>query len=493
MSASLRLGDLLPANVARGLSPEIARLSIAGMASDSRNVVNGDLFLALPGTRDDGRRHIAAAARAGAIAALAESGDDIANSHEWIPVVAVDAVRTVAGEIADRFFGSPTAQLTLTGVTGTNGKTTVTLLLAQLIELLGSPCAVLGTVGRGFPNALCAGTLTTADVVANHRALAELVAAGARYAAMEVSSHALDQERVAGLRIAVAVFTNLTRDHLDYHGTMASYQAAKARLFTWPGLVARVINIDDAAGRELAQYSGARLWTYSVDDATADVYFSQLRQDALGTHGVLTTPSGCIAVETMLLGRFNAANIAAVVAAALAQGFPVDAIGAALPHLRGAPGRMTQYRRADGALAVVDYAHTPDGLIKALQALKEIASGKLICVFGCGGDRDRGKRPLMAEAADALADTVVLTDDNPRNEDPAQIFRDVLAHPPRGARWHLEHDRRAAIAHALGIAGADDIVLVAGKGHEDYQDSGGVKRPFSDALIVAELIARWRA
>ena len=493
MSAVARLGDLLPSAVARGLTAETARILVRDIACDSRTVTGGELFVALPGTRDDGRRHIADAARNGAVAVLTVATDQVPDVYQWLPVVAVPDVHRVAGEVADRFFAAPSAQLTLTGVTGTNGKTTVALLLAQLIELLGARCAFLGTVGRGFPDALCPVGLTTADVVTNHRALAELVGAGARYAAMEVSSHALHQERVAGLRFAVSVFTNLTRDHLDYHATMADYAAAKTRLFHWPGLVARVVNIDDALGRSLAAMPGAPVFTYSVQDPGADVHYVRLQQDVDGTRGELATPWGGVAVQTSLLGRFNAANLAAVVTAAGAQGFVLDEIGAVLPRLRAAPGRMQRHARDDGALFIVDYAHTPDGLTKALEALRAICTGELWCVFGCGGERDRGKRPLMAAVADAGADHVVLTDDNPRNEDPARIFADVLAHKPRRAHWQMRHDRRAAIAATFHGARKDDVVLIAGKGHEDYQDSGGVRRPFSDAAVVTELIAGWPA
>ena len=497
MNAALRHGDLLPSQWSRRLPAEVARLLVQGLACDSREVMPGDVFVALPGVQGNGKRFVADAARRGAVAALVQADDAAAASHEWIPLIEIgadaDAVRAAAGFVADQFYSAPSAQLTLTGVTGTNGKTTVALLLAQLIEQNGSRCAVLGTLGRGFPDALCPGPLTTADVVANHRTLAQLVDEGARYAAMEVSSHALDQARVAGLRFAVAVFTNLTRDHLDYHGTMAAYLAAKVRLLEWPGLVARVINIADPAGCELAEVRGAPVLSYGVDEASADVYFTQLRQDTQGTHGALTTPYGRITVDSTLLGRFNASNLAAVVAAALAQGFSLAGIEAALPRLRGAPGRMARHVRADGALFIVDYAHTPDGLAKALAALREICTGALWCVFGCGGDRDRGKRPLMAAVVDAAADHVVLTDDNPRHEDPQQIFSDVLAVATRRAHWHTEHDRQMAIGHAFAQAQANDVVLIAGKGHEDYQDSGGTRRPFSDAAVVDELLARWAA
>ena len=498
MSApAIDMARLLPHDLAAMLPAELRALRATGVAIDSRRVRPGDVFVALRGQRDDGERFIADAAARGACLALVESDAPsvTATPAAGLGRIGVPHLRAVVGALADRLHGMPSAALSLVGVTGTNGKTTVTWLLSQLLQRVGLSCGVMGTLGAGLfspgkAGQVEGGQLTTADVVTNHAQLAALVANGARAAAMEVSSHALDQQRVAGLRFAVAVFTNLSRDHLDYHGDMESYAAAKHRLLAWPGIAARVIDIDDAQGRRWAGEAGARLLTCGVRSSDAMVRFVA-DADAHGVvRGHLSTPMGTIVARTSLIGEFNANNLAAVVAAALALGIAPDAIERALPGLEAAPGRMQRFESADGVCAVVDYAHTPDGLEKALTALRVLVRGRLWCVFGCGGDRDRGKRPLMAAVADRLADHVVLTDDNPRTEDPARIFADALAFGAATAHWQCEHDRARAITAALASASSGDVVLVAGKGHENYQDIGGERRPFDDADIVRASLGR---
>ena len=514
VATSLRLKHLLPPERAAQLPHAFVDLAVSGVALDSRRVQPGDLFIALKGHADDGARYVGAAAARGAVAALVE-GDAVAVVPAEIACMTIPNLRAMVGDIADRCTGMPSAALSLVGVTGTNGKTTITWLLAQLVERVGVPCGLLGTLGSGFAGHIEGGQLTTADVVTNHQTLERMVARGARVAAMEVSSHALDQQRVAGLRFAVAVFTNLTRDHLDYHGSMAAYAQAKQRLLAWPGLVARVINLDDEYGRRWAQCAGPRLLGYSVDaecgpagdGLEADVRFVPSADAAGAVVGHMHTPAGVLQVNTQLIGRFNASNLTAVVAAALALGIELADIERVLPTLTAAPGRMQQFGSVDDVLAVVDYAHTPDGLEKALTALRTLTRGQLWCVFGCGGDRDRGKRPLMAAVADRLADCVVLTDDNPRTEDPEQIFADARSFvdqpssaerlssvdetgAARLARWRAEHDRARAISEAVVAAAPGDVILIAGKGHETYQEIGGVRRDFSDAAVVQAALKR---
>jgi UDP-N-acetylmuramoyl-L-alanyl-D-glutamate--2,6-diaminopimelate ligase len=500
---AIDMARLLPHDIVATLPAGLRALRATGVAIDSRRVLPGEVFVALRGQRDDGERFIADAAARGACLALVESDTPTvadATATGALVRIGVPHLRAVVGELADRLHGMPSAALSLVGVTGTNGKTTVTWLLSQLLQRVGLPCGVMGTLGAGLVGPGLSGSgkvgqveggqLTTADVVTNHAQLAALLASGARAAAMEVSSHALDQQRVAGLRFAVAVFTNLSRDHLDYHGDMESYAAAKHRLLAWPGIAARVIDIDDAQGRRWAGEAGARLLTCGVRSDDAMVRFVA-DADARGiVRGHLVTPAGTIVARTSLIGEFNASNLAAVVAAALALGIAPTAIERALPDLEAAPGRMQRFESADGVSAVVDYAHTPDGLEKALTALRVLARGRLWCVFGCGGDRDRGKRALMAAVADRLADHVVLTDDNPRTEDPARIFADALSFGATTAHWQCEHDRARAIGEALSSASSGDVVLVAGKGHENYQDIGGVQRPFDDADVVRASLRR---
>jgi UDP-N-acetylmuramoyl-L-alanyl-D-glutamate--2,6-diaminopimelate ligase len=477
-----RLAELLPA----AHSAHAADVTVSGIALDSRRVDAGDLFIALPGARDDGRRHAAAAVGRGAAAVLWQAGEPV--PALGVPVIVAEDARSVAGHVASAFFGAPSAAMPVAGVTGTNGKTTVAWLLAGLLTRCGVPAGFLGSVGSSFAGRLSPARLTTDDIVGNQRLLACLREQGARAACMEVSSHALDQGRVAGITFAVAIFTNLTRDHLDYHGTLAAYGAAKRRLFEWPGLRARVINVDDAFGRSLCGVGAGHLTTCSERDGAADVHWRRTGVAADGLTGELATPAGVLQVASPLVGRFNLANLAAAIAGGMALGIDAGALAAAAADVGAPPGRMQAWRR-DGVLALVDYAHTPDGLEKALGAVRELAGGRVICVFGCGGDRDRGKRPLMGAIAERLADRVVLTDDNPRGEPPADIVAGILAGTVRRAAIVVEHDRAAAIRFALATARRGDVVLVAGKGHEDYQERGGVRSAFSDA----EQVAHWAA
>ncbi|MCQ4314033.1 UDP-N-acetylmuramoyl-L-alanyl-D-glutamate--2,6-diaminopimelate ligase [Stutzerimonas sp. VN223-3] len=466
---------------------------IRELTLDSRKVRPGDLFLAVPGLQQDGRLHIADAISRGAAAVAYE----VDGAAEMTAVSAVLVpVRDLAEQlsaIAGRFYGEPSRSLHLAGVTGTNGKTSVTYLIAQALDRLGERCGIIGTLGTGFHGELVLGQHTTPDAIGVQANLANLRKQGARAVAMEVSSHGLDQGRVAALAFDVAVFTNLSRDHLDYHGSMEAYGEAKARLFTVPGLSCRVINLDDAFGRVLAAEKGeSRLITYSLDDASAYLYCTQARLDDDGIHARLITPQGERSLRSPLLGRFNVSNVLAAIGALLGMNYPLDEILSVLPEIEGPVGRMQRLGGGDRPLVVVDYAHTPDALEKVLGALRPHTRGKLLCLFGCGGERDRGKRPLMAEVAERLADRVVVTDDNPRNEDPIQILDEIRAGFSTPENATFAPGRAAAIASCIAASHVDDVVLLAGKGHEDYQEIKGERLPFSDLDQAAIALAAWR-
>lgn len=494
-------------------------LLVEDISLDSRSVREGGLFLACAGRRTHGLSALDDALARGARAVLWEPAPGIpapvAPPAVWM--APVEGLGRRASAIADRFFGEPSRTLTVTGITGTNGKTTVAWLLAQAQQ-----GAYLGTLGAGLPpDRVVAGELTTADAVTVQRQLAAARAAGAECVAMEVSSHALDQERIAAVRVRVAVFTNLTRDHLDYHGTMDAYGAAKARLFDLPTVTARVVNVDDEFGAELALHHAGRgaLWLtcrtaagrasaarcLARDPHAVLLEGGALERSARGLGFVLGFGGDTAAVtgleaagpaprlEASLIGDFNADNMLAALGALLALGTPLSAALAALARVTAPPGRMEAVHAAGRPLALIDYAHTPDALAKALQAARAHCAGRLIVVFGCGGDRDRGKRPQMAAVAASLADEVVITDDNPRTEAPADIAADIAAGLPAGTPSRIVHDRAAAIRGTLAAAGADDAVLIAGKGHEDYQIVGIERRPFSDRAEARAALAAGRA
>lgn len=454
-------------------------------------------FVALRGSRLHGLAHAQAAADAGAAAVLFDP--DGADGHPLpptVPVIAVPQLRQRLGSIALRLFGDPQAHLCVIGVTGTNGKTSTVQLIAQALSLSGMRCATLGTLGAGIWPALEAGERTTPDAIGIARAFAAFVAGGARCVAMEVSSHALEQDRVAALPFRVAVFTNLTRDHLDYHGSMAAYAAAKQKLFRWPGLRAIVSNRDDSFGAELLSLGGApRRIGYSVAQPPQG-------EQQLGALEVLATHEGLrfvlseggrrLTCQTRMLGLFNASNLLAVAGTLRALGLPLGQIAALLAQLSPVPGRMQRVSAAAEPLVVVDYAHTPDALAQALRSVRAHTTGRLHCVFGCGGDRDRGKRPQMGAIAAELAEQLTITDDNPRSEDGAAIAAEIAAGMPAG-RAVIVRDRALAIAGAVAAAAAADAVLIAGKGHEPYQEIGGRRLPFDDAAVARTALDARRA
>jgi len=473
------------------LPAPLAALAVRGLALDSRAVHPGDLFFALQGARHDGRDFIARAAAAGAVAVLVDAATPVVGAP--IPIIALAELGARLSAIAGRFHGDPSHALAVTGVTGTNGKTTCSLLLAQLFDALAGPAGVIGTLGAGLVRGDLQPTgLTTPDALATQRLLAELRAAGAHRVVMEVSSHSLEQHRVAAVRFHTALFTNLSRDHLDFHPDMAAYRDAKARLFRQPGLEVAVVNLDDPAGRDIAARTTAgHCCGYSIHgDAALRVLRAEFGPEAIRAR--IATPWGEGELASPLPGIFNLANLLAVIGAACAQGFALGPVLAAIPGLRGAPGRMQRIAgAAGGPQVVVDYAHSPDALAQVLAALRSATHGQLWCLFGCGGDRDRGKRPLMGAVAAAAADRLVLTSDNPRSEDPAAILAGIAAGIPAARRDRVTviPDRRAAIGHAIAQAGAADTVLIAGKGHERWQEIAGVRWPFDDAEVARAALA----
>ncbi len=473
------------------------RLGVRRLTLDSRAVRNGDAFIACPGETRDGRDFIADAVGRGASAVLWEAEDFAWNRRWWVPHFPVPRLRRHAGDIAADFYGRPSARLWTVGVTGTNGKTSCSQWIAQALTRSRRKCAVIGTLGSGFPARLDAAVNTTPDAVTLQARLRDFEQAGARAVCMEASSHGLVQDRLAGVEFDIALLTNLSRDHLDYHGTMRRYKAAKARLFRWPTLSHAVVNLDDGFGRELAehwQHRRASLLGYGFGRRGARHCAGRIegRNLRLGAGGIafdVASPWGRAAVRSPLLGAFNAANLLATLSVLLASGVEIGAAAAALERLAPAPGRMARYGGGARPLVVVDYAHTPDALDKVLQALRPLLAprGQLFCVFGCGGDRDAGKRPLMGATAARLADRVVLTSDNPRGEDPRAIIADI-ATGTGGAHEQIV-DRRRAIRHAVAAANRGDIVLVAGKGHENYQEIGGLRRRFDDTAVVRAALA----
>lgn len=466
-----------------------AKLEVTDLTVASGEVRAGGAFFACAGRTTHGLAHVEEALARGARAILWEPAADlrVPEFPSGIFAAPVPQLHARLGAIADRFFAEPSATLTTVGITGTNGKTTTAWLAAEALAASGRRATYSGTLGYGTPGALHTSAYTTPDAISVHRRLAQLRDEGADCVAMEVSSHALDQGRVAGVRFHTAVFTNLTRDHLDYHGTMARYGAAKAMLFAWPTLAARIINIDDPLGSSLAKtHAGdsGRLVTVSRRDH-ANVRATAVRAAARGVEVDVATDWGAGVLATRLIGDFNADNALAVLALLLAWDVPFATALRAIGRCAAPPGRMESFGGAASApLAIVDYAHTPDALEKALAAARAHTDGRLTVVFGCGGDRDPGKRPMMGEIAARGADRVWVTDDNPRTESPADIVAQIVRDIAPGASLRIEHDRAAAIRGALAEAAAGDVVLVAGKGHEAYQVVGRERRPFSDQAVV---------
>lgn len=463
-------------------------LAVSGITDDSRRVNPGDLFVAVPGLTVDGRRYIGDAIDRRAAAVLCEP--PMPQVDDGIPIIEVPRLSARKGEIASRFYGEPSTRMLIVAVTGTNGKTSCSQFLAAALSTAGCKCGVIGTLGFGTPGALEDAGLTTPDAIGVQSRLSMLLERGCEAVCLEASSHGLSQGRLNGTAIDVALFTNISRDHLDYHDTFGEYKNAKALLFRWQGLKGAVVNIDDPFGVELAAMTGddVQCVTYSIEDRSADVHSDSLvfRED--GFDAEVVTPWGAGAVSSALLGRFNVGNLLAVVSVLGLLEYDITDVLAAAGKLETVPGRMEAMRRPGAATVVIDYAHTPDALEKALDALKLHCRGELWCVFGCGGDRDVGKRPLMGRIAERLADHVVVTDDNPRTEPSEFIIQQIVGGMNDHEQVQIDPDRESAIRSALSAAGEHDIVLIAGKGHEDYQEVNGVRKPFSDYEVVRRIL-----
>ncbi len=484
---SMRLSELLRDVIA---IPAALDREVQALALDSKAVTPGAAFIALRGARRHGVEFSAEAVARGASVVLAEAPlPDITLLD--VPVLAIERLRQQLGALARRYHAEAATGMRLIGVTGTNGKTSSVQMIAQALSAAGESCGTIGTLGTGLYGRITAGERTTPDVLAVHAAIAAMHREGARSIAMEVTSHALAQGRVDGLDFEIAVFTNLTRDHLDYHGSMAAYGAAKAKLFAWPSLRAAVIHVDDAFGAELADrmHGGVRVIRTGCSRQDVEIHASEVHADAGGLRFTLWIEAERHAVATKLIGRFNVANLLGVAGVLHARGWAPARIAQALSQLDPVPGRMSRLG-GDGRrpLVVVDYAHTPDALDKALSTLREHAAARLIVVFGCGGERDAGKRPQMAALAEQKADVVIVTDDNPRREDGNAIVADIRKGFVRPEAVRFERDRAKAIALALSMAAANDVVLIAGKGHEPYQEIDGVKHPFDDLQVAAGLL-----
>ncbi len=475
-----------------GLAEVDARhnVAISHLSADSRTVCKGGLFFAMPGARHDGRSYMREALASGASAVVFDAAgmpSDTAIESADAPLIGIPNLRRHVGAIADVFYDRPSADMHVAGITGTNGKTTCALLAAKALNALGRPCGVIGTLGAGWPENLERTALTTPDAISVHRQAARLRKSGANCLCLEVSSHALDQFRVQALRFDTVALTNLTQDHLDYHGTMANYRASKARLFTdWPSATA-VINLDDPFGRALQGQAKARREITYGRDPSAELTLQSCRSDAAGLRCEIAVGGRVIAIRSRMLGHFNAMNLTAVAGILLAFECKPAEIETALNSVAPIDGRMDLICGAAGAPdVVVDYAHSPDGLEAALSSLVRMPYHHIVCVFGCGGQRDRGKRPIMGAVAERFAHRVILTDDNPRHESPEQIVQDIMA----GMRTAPEviHDREQAIRRAIERSGPDDVVLVAGKGHEDTQTYQARTIRFNDRGAVQRIL-----
>jgi UDP-N-acetylmuramyl-tripeptide synthetase len=470
-----------PKDAARWLRQNVSGTLVA----DSRRIKPGDGFLAWPGAANDARRFVSEVLAAGATACLVEAEGALIESLVDERVATYAGLKSAAAPIAAAFFSEPSLELSVVAVTGTNGKTSTAWWMAEALSQLGQHCAVVGTLGIGEPGALVFNGLTTPDPVFFQEQLRCLVDAGFVACAVEASSIGIEERRLDATQIHTAIFTNFTQDHLDYHGSMAAYWAAKEQLFYWPGLQAAVVNIDDAYGAELATVLGKEkldIWTVSCT-GSARLAARSIKYGLDSLSFEVVEGETAFQVTAPVVGEFNVSNLLGVIGALRSLGLPLKAIAAVCTSLSSVPGRMETLTVEAAPLVVIDYAHTPDALEKTLQALKPQAQsrgGKLWCLFGCGGDRDVIKRPLMGAVAGRLADYTVLTSDNPRSEKAGDIMAQILAGMPAAAPVLLQPDRALAIAAALQQARPQDVVLLAGKGHESYQDIQGLRRPFSD-------------
>ncbi|HVS27951.1 MAG TPA: UDP-N-acetylmuramoyl-L-alanyl-D-glutamate--2,6-diaminopimelate ligase [Solirubrobacteraceae bacterium] len=475
----MKLRELMPAI---GQGDDASDTEVAALAYDSRQVVPGTLFFCVPGFQADGHEFAAEAVRRGAVALVCERPLGLG-----APELVVPSARAAMASAAARFHGDPSATLRVVGVTGTNGKTTTCFLVRGLLEAAGIRCGLLGTVTSVIGGVSREVERTTPEAIDAQRDLRAMLDAGDAACAMEASSHALELRRVDGIHLAAAVFTNLTQDHLDFHPTMEDYFQAKRRLFTELGPEVAILNIDDPYGARLAEELGDAI-TVGID-RLATYCATEIATDAGGARLTLQGPDGALELETALPGRFNVLNALAAVASARALGVTLETIAAALPRVARVPGRFEPVEEGQDFAVLVDYAHTPDSLENVLRAARELTDTSVICVFGCGGDRDRGKRPLMGEIATRLADRVIVTSDNPRSEDPEAIIAEIVAGSGAGEGVESLVDRRAAIERAVELAAPGDVVVIAGKGHEQGQEfADGRKQPFDDVTVAREAL-----
>lgn len=479
----IKLGYLLPE---LRLTRDLAELRISGVCQDSRQIRSGDLFVALKGGRLNGEMFIAEAVSHGAMAVLVEANPQqkagFVRIENGVPVISVVSLSARVSEIAGKCYGNPSSSLQVVGVTGTNGKSTTVSLLAQLYSAVAGRAGTLGTLGIAVDGQVTHDFgMTTPDAALCQKLLSDLRDIGVNMVAMEVSSHGLDQNRVAGVNFRAGIFTNITHDHLDYHGTIRNYAAAKQKLFESLGLQVAVINLDDPHAPQMvaAAKQRANVFSYSLLHFAADVYASDLTFSADGVNFRLATPWGEAEIASPLLGEFNVYNLVAALTALGAIGCNFPALLDAVPSLVSVPGRMQRVTINGDVIAVVDYAHTPDALAQAIAATRVHTSGKLWVVFGCGGDRDRAKRPVMASLAERFADHVIVANDNPRTENPQNILQEICT-GFHAQKHRCIADRAEAIAYAIASAQPGDVVLIAGKGHENYQIIGDEKHPFSD-------------
>lgn len=474
------------------LPADVAGIVVSGLQLDSRQVQPGEAFVAVPGVASDGRHFVAQAVSAGAAAVLADAeGEPFSVTFEQqVPCVQLPDLAAQVGDVAARWYGEPAMQMALTGVTGTNGKTSITWFLRDALNALGHRCALVGTLGVGLKGQELQTGHTTPDPITLQAALANARDAGADSVALEVSSHALDQGRLGSTRIATAVFSNLSRDHLDYHGDMESYLAAKSVLFSRDGVRLAVINCDDHASVSLLSClaDGVRCVTFGGQQG-ATVRCEQVDYDSQGMRATLNVAGESVEVALPLFGPFNLSNLMAVAAILHGQGVDTAVLGKALAAVTPVPGRMEPVSVEQGPTVIVDYAHTPDGLEKALQACRAHFDGTLHCIVGCGGDRDSGKRPLMAQTAERLADRVVLTSDNPRSENPQTIIEQMQAGLSNPDKAMAIVERAKAVVDTVHSAAAGDVILLAGKGHEDYQEIHGVRYPSDDRELARQALA----
>ncbi|HJN50035.1 MAG: UDP-N-acetylmuramoyl-L-alanyl-D-glutamate--2,6-diaminopimelate ligase [Pseudomonadales bacterium] len=470
-------------------------VTINGIQQDSRLVQEGELFLAVPGSETDGRHYIDAAVASGAAAVLYESGWKENLVKRSVPMIEVEELTARSGEIASRFFDDPSRKMDVIAVTGTNGKSSCSHFIATSLTVLGTKCGVIGTLGYGVPPDLTPFGLTTPDAIRMQQFLSEINLQQAEAVAIEASSHGLVQGRLNGTDVKIAVLTNLTRDHLDYHGDLLQYKSSKRILFEMPSVESAVLNIDDPFGLELQKSLPEKInrICYSLEDKGADVFCEDMSFHEKGMSSHVTTPWGSGWLESSLYGRFNLSNLLAVLCVLGTEGNTLEYILSTMSDIKNIRGRMDRIDHPDRATVVIDFAHTPDALEQALLALREHCTGELWCVFGCGGDRDRGKRPEMGGIAARLSDHIVLTDDNPRREDSEGIMDEIMEGVAEPDKVHVDSDRSRAIEYAIHAADVNDVVLIAGKGHEDYQEVAGVKRPFSDYEQVEIALGSQRA